>query len=217
MSAQVLIVATSLSAKSRSRQLARLAADKLAASGIPATLLDLSEIPLPFGGSPASWSDPAVARVRVQTMAATHILFAVPVYNYDVNAVAKNYIELMGEDALGGKTVGFLISAGGQGSYMAVLPFANSLMLDFRCWIVPRFLYVSKDLENGRLARGAGRTADRAARRTCSAGGPGRPAASSAAPACPEIGTFPAISAPNRERLARLPPVRTLPKRRGPV
>ena len=151
MSANVLIVATSMSSKSRSRQLARLAADKLGASGVPATLLDLSEIVLPFGGSAAGWSDPNVARLRVQTMAATHVLFAVPVYNYDVNAVAKNYIELMGEDALGGKTVGFLISAGGNGSYMSVMPFANSLMLDFRCWIVPRFVYVSKDLENGKL------------------------------------------------------------------
>lgn len=151
MSAQVLIVATSLSATSRSRILARLALEKLERSGISATLLDLNENPLPFTGSAAGWGDPTVARVRVQTMAATHILFATPVYNYDVNAVAKNYIELMGEDALGGKTVGFLISAGGAGSYMAVMPFANSLMLDFRCWIVPRFLYVSKDLENGKL------------------------------------------------------------------
>ena len=147
----VLIVSSSMSGKSRSRQLARLAAGKLEASGVAVTLLDLSETVLPFGGSSAGWSDPHVARVRTQTTAATHLLFAAPVYNYDVNAVAKNYIELMGEDALGGKTVGFLLSAGGQGSYMSVLSFANSLMLDFRCWIVPRFLYVSKDLENGQL------------------------------------------------------------------
>ena len=147
----VLIVASSPSSKSRSRQLARLALEKLGSAGVATALLDLSEIPLPFGGSKAGWSDPNVARLREQTTAATHLLFAVPIYNYDVNAVAKNYIELMGEDALGGKTVGFLISAGGHGSYMSVMGFANSLMLDFRCWIVPRFLYVSKDLENGRL------------------------------------------------------------------
>ena len=141
-----------MSSKSRSRQLARLAFAKLDQAGIPATILDLSEIPLPFGGSAVGWSDPNVARIRVQTTAAAHLLFAVPIYNYDVNAVAKNYIELMGEDALSGKTVGFLISAGGGGSYMSIMPFANSLMLDFRCWIVPRFLYVSKDLENGKLS-----------------------------------------------------------------
>jgi FMN reductase len=147
----VLIVATSLSGKSRSQRLARAAEAKLRAAGVAHTLLDLREHPLPFGGSAAGWSDPGAAVVSELTTAATHILFAVPVYNYDVNAVAKNYIELVGEDALGGKTVGFLISAGGHGSYMSVLGFANSLMLDFRCWIVPRFVYVAKDWEGESL------------------------------------------------------------------
>ena len=147
----VLIVATSLSGKSRSQRLARLAEGKLRTTGAAHTFLDLREHPLPFAGSKAGWSDLNVDTVRQLTGAATHVLFAVPVYNYDVNSVAKNYIELMGEDALGGKTVGFLISAGGQGSYMSILGFANSLMLDFRCWIVPRFLYVAKDWEGESL------------------------------------------------------------------
>ena len=147
----VLIVAASLSGKSRSQRLARIALHKLIDVGQAATLLDLREHPLPFGGSAAGWSDPAAAKLRELTAAATRILFAVPVYNYDVNAVAKNFIELMGEDALGQKTVGFMLSAGGGGSYMAVMPFANSLMLDFRCWIVPRFLYVPKDFEGETL------------------------------------------------------------------
>ncbi len=147
----VLIVASSLSGKSRSQRLARIALRKLTDAGTPATLLDLRETPLPFAGSPAGWSDPNVARLQEQAAAATHFLFATPVYNYDVNSAAKNYIELMGEDALGNKTVGFLLSAGGGGSYMAVMPFANSLMLDFRCWVVPRFLYVPKDFEGDTL------------------------------------------------------------------
>ena len=147
----VLIVATSLSPRSRSQTLARLAAEKLAAGDTPHTLLDLRATPLPFTGSDEAWGDPAVAAIKAQTRAATHLIFAAPVYNYDVNAVAKNYIEHMGKDAFEGKTVALLLSAGGAGSYMAAMPFANSLMLDFRCWIVPRFLYVSKDLEGGRL------------------------------------------------------------------
>ena len=149
--AHVLIVASSLSESSRSQQLARVAAAKLDAAGLRHTLLDLTAYPLPFAGAGAAWGDPAVGRAQEMTTAATHVLFALPVYNFDVNAVAKNYIELMGKDALGGKTVGFLCSAGGQGSYMAIMSFANSLMLDFRCWIVPRFLYVTKDLEEGKL------------------------------------------------------------------
>jgi FMN reductase len=149
--AHVLIVASSLNEGSRSQQLARIAQAKLTAAGAAVTLLDMAATPLPFAGAGAAWGDPAVAALQALAGAATHLLFAIPVYNYDVNAVAKNFIELMGESKLGGKTVGFLCSAGGQGSYMAILSFANSLMLDFRCWIVPRFLYVTEDFPAGQL------------------------------------------------------------------
>lgn len=144
---QVLIVASSHSAKSRSRKLARLAAAKLTAAGVGCTQLDLHDEAnaLPFAGSGAGWGHPNVSRLSALTAEATHLIFAAPIYNYDVNAAAKNFVELVGKEALTGKTVGFLCSAGGKGSYMSILGFANSLMLDFRCWIVPRFVYVSED------------------------------------------------------------------------
>ena len=40
-------------------------------------------------------------------------------------------------------TVAMMCAAGGQGSYMAPMQVANSLMLDFRCVIVPRFVYAT--------------------------------------------------------------------------
>lgn len=143
----VLIVATSHSAKSRSRKLARAAGARLTAAGVECAQVDLHDEAntLPFAGSGAGWGHPNVSRLSAVTTAATHLIFAVPIYNYDVNAAAKNFVELMGKDALSGKTVAFLCSAGGKGSYMSILGFANSLMLDFRCWIVPRFVYVSED------------------------------------------------------------------------
>ncbi len=139
------IIATSLAGDSRSQLLARESARRLQGAGTAHTLVDLREHPLPFAGSDAGWGDPTAKRLRERLAPTTHLLFAVPIYNYDVNAAAKNFVELMGKDLLSGKAVGFLCSAGGQGSYMSVLGFANSLMLDFRCWIVPRFLYVTED------------------------------------------------------------------------
>ena len=63
---------------------------------------------------------------------------------------AKNVIELMGAEELNGKTVGFLVAAGGQRGYMGVLSLANSLMMDFRCWIVPRFVHATgADVKEG--------------------------------------------------------------------
>ena len=68
------------------------------------------------------------------------ILLGTPVYNYDASAAAKNMLELTGR-AWTEKVVGFLCAAGGLMSYMSVMSFANSLMLDFRCLIIPRFVY----------------------------------------------------------------------------
>jgi FMN reductase len=64
----------------------------------------------------------------------------VPIYNYASGASAKNLIELTGS-AWSDKVVGFLCAAGGHSSYMSILGLANSLMLDFRCLINPRFVY----------------------------------------------------------------------------
>ncbi|MES1168133.1 MAG: NAD(P)H-dependent oxidoreductase, partial [Oleiharenicola lentus] len=65
-----------------------------------------------------------------------------PIYNYDGNAALKNLIELTGR-AWENKVVGFLCAAGGVASYMSIMPLANSLMLDFRCVVVPRFVYAT--------------------------------------------------------------------------
>ena len=67
-------------------------------------------------------------------------MIASPIYNYDVSASCKNMIELTGK-AWTDKVVGFLVAAGGVSSYMGVMGLANSLMLDFRCLIAPRFVY----------------------------------------------------------------------------
>lgn len=42
------------------------------------------------------------------------------------------------------KSVGFLCAAGGDRSYMSPIAFANSLKLDFRRLIIPRFVYCTK-------------------------------------------------------------------------
>ena len=61
-------------------------------------------------------------------------------------------VELTG-DAWANKVVGFLCAAGGKGSYMSIMSLANSLMLDFRCLIIPRFAYSTGDaFEKGELS-----------------------------------------------------------------
>ncbi len=114
--------------------------------------IDLRETPLPMCDGDCSYEDPRVEVMTAAVARANGIILAVPIYNYDVNAAAKNLIELTGE-AWRDKTVAFLCAAGGQGSYMSVMALANSLMLDFRCVIVPRFVYATgEDFENGSVS-----------------------------------------------------------------
>lgn len=138
----VAVVSTSLDPDSRSRTLALRAVARLQERGVEVVYTDLRDLgALPLAGGPGSWdAHPGLEALKASLKAARQVLLAVPIYNFDASAAAKNLIELAG-DALAGKTVGFLCAAGGARSYMGVLGLANSLMLDFRCWIVPRFVY----------------------------------------------------------------------------
>jgi FMN reductase len=106
--------------------------------------LDLAELDLPLCDADACYAHPAAQRLSAAIKTADGIIVAAPVYNYDVSASAKNMIELTGS-AWQDKIVGFLCAAGGMGSYMSVMAYANSLMLDFRCVVIPRFVFATSD------------------------------------------------------------------------
>lgn len=140
----VLVISCSLSASSRSRRLARAAETALRGLGADAELIDLREWTLPLCDGGDSYGHPSVAPLTQRIEGAAAVLLASPVYNYDLNAAAKNLVEMTGQ-AWRDKPVGFLCTAGGRGSYMAPIGLANSLMFDFRCLIVPRFVYAVGD------------------------------------------------------------------------
>jgi FMN reductase len=120
----------------------RIAYEYLHKQKVDCEWLDISSLGLPLCDADACYSQPAARKLDAAIEAADGILVAAPVYNYDVSASAKNMIELTGsswED----KIVGFLCAAGGMSSYMSVMAYANSLMLDFRCVIIPRFVYAT--------------------------------------------------------------------------
>lgn len=147
----ITIVSSSLNPDSNSRILARQAQRQLEQQGIATQFLDLRELPLPLCDGSAAYAHPNVARASELLRGADAILVATAVYNYDANAALKNLIELTG-DAWRGRVVGFLCAAGGLNSYMSILSFANSLMLDFRAVIVPRFVYATGEaFEGGRI------------------------------------------------------------------
>ena len=148
----LLIISASLNSDSNSRRLAREAERVLRADGAPVEFLDLRDLPLPICDGEKAYDHPNVERAKSLIAAADGIIFATPIYNYDASAAAKNLVELTGT-AWENKTVAFLCSAGGHGSFMSILALANSLMLDFRCVVVPRFVYAtSAGFAEGRIA-----------------------------------------------------------------
>ncbi len=136
------VFSTSLNPDSRSRLLAQAALAALVEQGQPAQLIDLAELPLPFCDASYCYAHPNVVHCRQAIEQSSAVLIATPIYNYDVSAAAKNLVELTGR-AWTDKLVGFLAAAGGFGSYMSVMGLANSLMLDFRSVIIPRFVYAT--------------------------------------------------------------------------
>lgn len=145
---KTVIIATSLDPDSKSQLLARKFHALLEGRGLASELFDLRTMALPFSGTEESWSSPEARKIKAAVAESTHVVFAVPIYCYAVNAAAKNVIEIVGK-AFSKKVVSFLCSAGGAASHMAVMSFANQLMLDFRSVVVPRFLYVDPSAWEG--------------------------------------------------------------------
>ena len=139
----VVVASCSLNPTSRSHRLAEAAVAAVEAVNARAELLDLREWELPMCDGTASFDHPSVTPLAERIRGASAILVSAPVYNYDLNAAAKNLVEMTGS-AWSEKPVGFLCAAGSERSYMSPIGLANSLMFDFRSLIIPRFVFCTK-------------------------------------------------------------------------
>ena len=146
--AKFLVISTSGNPESNSRIMGQVAFAHWQKAGIDCEWIDISKIALPLCDADTCYANAAVQKLQKAIETASGILVATPVYNYDVSAAAKNMLELTGS-AWENKVVAFLCAAGGMSSYMSVMAFANSLMLDFRCVIVPRLVYATGDSFDG--------------------------------------------------------------------
>lgn len=139
-----LVVSTSGNPDSNSRRMGQVAFAHLQKRKMDCAWLDIKDLELPLCDADKCYGLDGSKRLNTAIHSADGILIAAPVYNYDVAAAAKNMIELTGK-SWQEKIVGFLCAAGGTSSYMAVMAYANSLMLDFRTVIIPRFVYATGD------------------------------------------------------------------------
>ncbi|MBD3223238.1 MAG: NADPH-dependent oxidoreductase [Caldithrix sp.] len=146
-----LIISASLNPSSHSRILAKRALSIFELNNTEYRMIDLRDYGLPFCDGDESYNHAQVPKLKQMIREAEAVLIATPIYNYDANAQIKNLIELTGK-SWENKVVGFMCAAGAKSSYMSIMSLANSLMLDFRCFILPRFVFaVSGDFKNKQL------------------------------------------------------------------
>lgn len=138
----ILVISTSLNSQSRSFLMAKHVQEQFAGKSIDVELIDLRNEQLPRCDGESCYGHPAVNKMSEKIRQAQGVVLATPVYNYSICSEAKNLVELTGK-AWSDSVAGFLCSAGGQGSYMSIMNLANSLMLDFRTLILPRFVYAT--------------------------------------------------------------------------
>ena len=144
-----LIISTSLRLGSRSQIMAKHLEKSFGKEEVK--FFDLQETPLPMCDGDKCYDLPEVLDFREKVKEADGIIMAIPVYNFNASSGAKNVVELGGR-MLYDKIFGFLCAAGGRNSYMSVMSLANSLMLDFRCYIIPKFVFATKnDFEEGKI------------------------------------------------------------------
>lgn len=122
-----------------SETLAALFAD----GGHDARVFSLSEWDLPACDGGACYKHEKTIALTAELAKAEALVLVAPVYNYDLNAAAKNLIELTG-CSWKGKAVGLVCTAGAEKSYLSPLGFMNSLSTDYRCLVSPRYVYATR-------------------------------------------------------------------------
>ncbi len=157
----ILILSCSLNPTSNSRVLALAAQTYLnQLDEVSNTLIDARALDIPDFDHESTYQSAGVQHLTDQLAKADSIIIATPVYNWGTSGVIKKIIENTGTDDTGrlvraweDKVVTFLCAAGVPQSYMAYLPLANSLMLDYKCMINPHITFaIEDDFSDGRIS-----------------------------------------------------------------
>src|SRR5688572_8629281 len=94
---QALVVSTALKPASKTFTAARMVRDRLQAGGLSVDLADLAAEALPQCDGGSCYGNAEVKSMTERVKAAQLIVLCFPVYNYQPNAAAKNFVEVTNE------------------------------------------------------------------------------------------------------------------------
>jgi len=79
------------------------------------------------------------------------VVFGMPVYQYTMSGVLKNFIDIAG-GALAAKPIGVIVNAGGPNCYMASADLFNALYFEYACTSLAPTPYTwSMDFKDGKI------------------------------------------------------------------
>lgn len=140
---RIVVIKASLNPESKSAAFAQYAVEHIKKDDhFAVDYIDLCDVDFSLCDGGAAYSHPDVSKYKQLLENCSGVFIAAPIYNYDVNAALKNFIEMTGQ-SWKETVVGLSFYAGGERSYMSPLSLINSLILDFRCLILPNYVYVS--------------------------------------------------------------------------
>lgn len=128
-------------------------------NNVDVELIDARLIELPDFDHDDCYRSDAVQELTQKLAHADSIVIATPVYNWSTSGFAKKIMENTGTDDTGrlvraweDKVITFLCAAGISQSYLAYLPLANSLMLDYKCILNPHIVFaIGEDFQDRQI------------------------------------------------------------------
>ena len=139
----IAILNTNLSPGGKTAHLAEVLAADFQAGSDEVRIFSLAEWDLPACDGALCYKNEKTIALTAELAKADALVLVSPVYNYDLNSAAKNLIELTGY-SWKGKAIGLVCTAGAEKSYLSPVGFMNSLSIDYRCLVSPRYVYVTR-------------------------------------------------------------------------
>lgn len=148
----ILLVSFSLNPKSKSFKAMKKAYDYLKCKHEEVILVDIKNYPLAYyDGTEKVFEQQKVKELFSVFNSVEKVIIASPVYNYDVNAVLKNFIDLLSVIRNKNKNykkqvIGIIGAMGSEKSFTCLLPTLSNLQFSLGFYLIPKIVMcVPKD------------------------------------------------------------------------
>ena len=142
----ILLISFSINPKSKSYKVIKNAYNYLESIHIDSEFIDMRNHKLPFyDGTDEVLNDKTIKKLSNIFNNAEKIIIASPIYNYDVNAVLKNFIDLLSVMRYRHKPnkkqlIGVIGAMGNKKSFTSLFPSLTNLQFSFGLYLVPKIV-----------------------------------------------------------------------------